>query len=270
MATLVCFHAHPDDEAILTAGLMARAASEGHRVVLVVATRGEHGEIVEGVLDDGEQLGVRRVAETFASAAVLGVQRVEMLGYVDSGMAGEPLNHAPYSFWSADVEQAALRLAAILESEDADVLTVYDDHGSYGHPDHVQVHRVGVRAGELAGTPHVYEATTNRDAIAEFMAIARADGVDVESPDGEGDPTADPDFGSPRAVITHELDVRDLAEVKRQAMRAHPSQISPDSFFLAMPPEAFAMAFGTESYIRHGTEHHDGPTVVHLLPGLDR
>jgi LmbE family N-acetylglucosaminyl deacetylase len=109
MATLVCFHAHPDDESIITAGLMARAAERGHRVVLVVATRGEHGEVVPGVLGEGEQLGVRRVAETFASADVLGVARVELLGYVDSEMMGEPENDAPYSFWSADVDAAAGR-----------------------------------------------------------------------------------------------------------------------------------------------------------------
>jgi LmbE family N-acetylglucosaminyl deacetylase len=269
MATLVCFHAHPDDESILTAGLMARAAADGHRVVLVVATRGEHGEIVPGVLADGEQLGVRRVAETFESAAVLGVARVELLGYLDSGMMGEPENDAAYSFWSTDLDAAAGRLAAILREEDADVLTIYDAHGGYGHPDHIQVHRVGARAAQLAGTPHVYEATTNRDAITEMMAAARADGVDLgDVIDDADDPTADPDFGSPREIISHELDVTDLAEAKRAAMRAHPSQISPDSFFLAMPPDVFAAAFGTESYILHGSDHHDGPVRVHLLPGL--
>ena len=270
MATLVCFHAHPDDEAILTAGLMARAAAAGHRVVLVVATRGEHGEIVPGVLDEGEQLGVRRVAETFASAEILGVARVELLGYVDSEMMGEPENDAPYSFWSTDVDAAAGRLAAILTEEEADVLTIYDDHGGYGHPDHIQVHRVGARAAELAGTPHVYQATSNRDAIAEMIAAARADGIDLgDDLSDDDDPTADPDFGSPREIITHELDVSDLAEVKRAAMRAHPSQIAADSFFLAMPADTFAAAFGTESYILHGSDHRNGPVTVDLLPGLD-
>src|SRR3954462_1213084 len=128
MATLGFFHAHPDDESILTGGSMAKAASEGHRVVLVVATRGEHGEVTDGFLAPGEQLGVRRIAETFASAAVLGVERVEFLGYLDSGMMGEATNDAPYSFWSADVEQAGNRLAAILREEDADVLVTYDDN----------------------------------------------------------------------------------------------------------------------------------------------
>ena len=267
MATLVCFHAHPDDESIITAGLMIRAAARGHRVVLVVATRGEHGEVVPGVLDDGEQLGVRRVAETFAAAEVLGVSRVELLGYVDSEMMGEPENDAPYSFWSVDVDTAAARLAAILVEESADVLTIYDDHGGYGHPDHIQVHRVGARAAQLAGTAHVYEATMNRDAFVEMSAVAFADGAADDL--GIEAPTLGDDFGSRRAVITHELDVSDLAETKRKAMQAHPSQIADDSFFLAMPPELFAAAFGTESFIEHGSSNDAGPVLVDLLPGLD-
>src|SRR5262245_37776892 len=146
MATLVSFHAHPDDECIACGGVMRKAADEGHRVVLVVATRGENGEIPPGFLSDGEQLWERRVIETYESAKILGAQRVEFLGYVDSGMMGTPENDVAGSFWQADVEEAAARLAAILVEENADVLTVYDDNGGYGHPDHIQVHRVGMRA----------------------------------------------------------------------------------------------------------------------------
>src|SRR5580765_7909409 len=114
VATLVFFHAHPDDECIATGGTMAKAAAAGHRVVLVVATRGEHGEVAEGFLDDGEELWHRRVRETQAAAEILGAHRVEFLGYVDSGMMGTPENQAPESFWQADVEEAAGKLAAIL------------------------------------------------------------------------------------------------------------------------------------------------------------
>src|SRR5436190_20593502 len=129
MATLVCFHAHPDDECIATGGVMRKAADEGHRVVLVVATRGEVGEVPDGFLDDGEQLWERRVQETHAAAEILGAKRVEFLGYRDSGMMGEPTNDGPGTFWTADVEEAAQKLAAILLEEQADVLTVYDDNG---------------------------------------------------------------------------------------------------------------------------------------------
>src|SRR5450755_4189989 len=170
MATLVTFHAHPDDESIATGGTMARAKSEGHRVVLVLATRGELGEFSPDALAPGETLTERRVAETQAAADVLGVDRVEFLGYRDSGMAGEPTNDDDGAFARADVDEAAQRLADILRDENADVLTVYDDHGGYGHPDHVQVHRVGVRAAELAGTKRVYEQTTSREHVRRGMA----------------------------------------------------------------------------------------------------
>ena len=173
MATLVCFHAHPDDECIATGGVMAKASSEGHRVVLVVATKGEHGEVDDGFLAPGETLADRRVVETKAAADILGVDRVEFLGYVDSGMVDTPENDLPGSFWSADLEEAATRLAAILEDEAADVFTCYDEIGQYGHPDHIQVHRVGLRAAELAGTPKVFQSTINRDAIIRQMSAAR-------------------------------------------------------------------------------------------------
>src|SRR5688572_16767467 len=177
MATLVCFHAHPDDESIATGGTMAAAAAAGHRVVLVLATKGEHGEVEDGFLDPGETLAERRVKETHASAEILGVAAVEFLGYRDSGMIGTPENDLAGSFWSADVDQAAAQLAEILRRESADVLTVYDDNGNYGHPDHIQVHRVGVRAAELAGTPRVYEATVNRDAMIRSFGEFAAEGL---------------------------------------------------------------------------------------------
>ena len=269
MTTIVCFHAHPDDESIGTGGTIARAAAAGHRVVLVVATRGERGEPTPGVLAEGEMLWERRIVETLESARVLGAQRVEFLGYVDSGMMGEPTNDFPYSFWQADVEHAATRLAAILAEEDADILTIYDDFGGYGHPDHIQVHRVGTRAAELAGTPRVFQGTMNADhirrTIQTVMAQQAADGV--EPP--ENAPTeADLDentFGKPESELTHAIDVSDLLHVKRASMVAHASQIAPDSWFLTMSDDAFAAAFGTEWFIRSGETRGEGePFVTNL------
>lgn len=245
--TLVTFHAHPDDESITTSGTMARAKAEGHRVVLVVATRGELGEYAPDALAPGETLSDRRVAEQEAAAEVIGVDRLEFLGYRDSGMEGEPTNDDEGSFARADVDEAATRLADILRDERADVLTVYDDHGGYGHPDHVQVHRVGVRAAALAGTGRVYESTMNRDFIKGMLA-ARADEM-PDAPDAP-DPAEMDSFGSPASIITTTVDVGDYVELKRAAMAAHASQIPPDSFFLALPPDAFREAFGSEWYIR--------------------
>src|SRR3954447_21044837 len=146
MATIVFFHAHPDDETIVTGGTMIQLARDGHRVVMVTATKGEHGEVEDGFLSPREELRQRPAVETAASAEILGAARHEFLGYVDSGMMGTPENEAPGSFWSADIDEAAAKLAAILTDERGDVLTVYDSNGNYGHPDHIQVHRVGVRA----------------------------------------------------------------------------------------------------------------------------
>ena len=247
---MVTFHAHPDDECIGCGGVMRAAADAGHRVVLVVATRGEHGEIVADVLAPGQTLAERRVQETHAAAQLLGVARTEFLGYVDSGMVGTPTNEEPGAFWGADVEEAAGRLAAILREEDAEVLTVYDDHGGYGHPDHIQVHRVGLRAAELAGTPRVYQATQNRDELKKMIA-AMVEAGGAEQADGRELPDLDT-MGSPAAALTTRVDVRPWIDVKRAAMRAHSSQIAPDSFFLALPDEAFAAAFGTEWFIRVG------------------
>jgi LmbE family N-acetylglucosaminyl deacetylase len=243
--TLVVFHAHPDDEAIATAGTMAKAARDGHRVVLVFGTKGEHGEVAEGYLAPGEALWERRVKEAHAAAEILGVSRVEFLGYVDSGMIGMPENELPESFWQADVEEAARRVAAILEEERADVFTTYDENGVYGHPDHIQVHRVGMRAAELARTPKVYMNTVDQDRVRAMMRAAiDAGGVAVP---GDIDPDGF-NLGVPGERITTRVDVTEFIDLKRKAMAAHASQIAESSFFLAMPSDQFAVAFGEEQY----------------------
>lgn len=261
MATLVSFHAHPDDESITAGGLIRRAANQGHRVVLVFGTRGELGEVPDGFLDEGEPLWQRRVTETMASAQILGAARTEFLGYVDSGMMGEPSNENPNCFWQASIEDAAERLAQVLREERADVLTVYDDNGGYGHPDHIQVHRVGLRAAELAGVPRVYQLTSNRDhlmrGIEQFRAQAAAAGTPI--PDDVEPPA---DLGKPESEITAAFDVSDLADAKRASMRAHASQIAENSFWLTMPDDAFRYAFGTEWAIRDG----QGPGITETDP----
>jgi LmbE family N-acetylglucosaminyl deacetylase len=263
MATLVAFHAHPDDESITMGGVMAKASDEGHRVVLVVATRGEHGEVADGILKPGEELWQRRVEETKASAAILGAARVEFLGYVDSGMMDTPENDLPGSFWQADVEEAAARLAAILVEEDADVLTAYDENGNYGHPDHIQVYRVGVRAAELAGTRKVYLNTINRDYVERLFRRAAEVGLEVA---GEDVNTGDFEIGVREDRVTTTVDVRPWLARKRASMAAHASQISEASFFLAMPPEAFDAMWGQEWFILCGAP--PGLTETDLFNGV--
>ncbi|MEY2419423.1 MAG: hypothetical protein QOG90_2103 [Actinomycetota bacterium] len=276
MATLVCFHAHPDDEAIGTGGTIAKAVKDGHRVVLVTATRGEHGEYPDGFLAEGETLAERREQEMADAVAVLGIARHVFLGYRDSGMMGTPENDDPRSFWQADVEEAAQRLARILDEENADVLTVYDENGIYGHPDHIKVFQVGVRAGEIAGTRKVYETTINRTAWIRRAQRGDTPTRRVETVDGVDTLIEEPASGEPRTIefplgvdedkLTTAVDVRDFIDKKKEAMRAHASQITDESFFLKMPDDVFAEGFGTEWFILRGA-----PAGIHehdLFAGL--
>ena len=268
MATVVFLHAHPDDEALATGGTMARMADEGHRVVLVVATRGEEGEPVPGVLAEGEDLADRRTAEVHAAAGILGVHRVDFLGYRDSGMADDPANHHPDCFWRADVVLAAERLEDLLVDEEPDLLVVYDPFGGYGHPDHIQVHRVGRRWASDVGGVRVRWVTMNRDAIRASIEAALAD---EGSWSDEGmlelrrERAESESFGMPDAEITHAIDVSAVIDRKRAAIAAHASQIGPESFFLAMPDEQFAMAFGTEWFVDPGSPRRGRPQRTDLL-----
>jgi LmbE family N-acetylglucosaminyl deacetylase len=275
MSTLVCVHAHPDDEAILTGGTMARARAEGHRVVLVVATDGACGEVPDD-LADGETLIERRRAETDRSAEVLGVETVHWLGDRDSGMTGWADNDHPDSLHRADADIAAARLADIVEAEGADVLTIYDWHGNYGHPDHIGVHRVGVRAAALLTDRlpglRVFEATMNRDEMARLMAEFggagpddSAEGFDPHAPADDGNP-----MGMPESEITHEVDVTPYLDAKRAALGCHRSQVEDSSFFLSMPPEMFARAFGREWFIERGVDQGAGAPDRYWLFEADR
>ena len=251
--TLVAFHAHPDDEALLTSGTMARAAAEGHRVVVVVATDGDLGLAAGEFAADGG-LGARRLAELHESARALGVARVEWLGYADSGLGPEllPDPDERVRFVRADVDEAAERLAAILRDEDADVLLTYDRNGGYGHRDHVMVHEVGARAAELAGTSRVLQATVPRDTITRAIDLAAKVYRFPPEFDREGFDRA----FSARDEITHRIDVRRYAAAKRASMRAHASQSSADgdadrtlAAFLRIPRPLYDLVFGREWFI---------------------
>ncbi len=262
MATVVFFHAHPDDEAIATGGTMAQLSDAGDRVVVVTATRGELGELPEDGLATGESLADRRMAELAEAGRILGVHRQVVLGYLDSGMAGASTNTAAGCFATADVGEAAARLGAVLEEESADVLVTYDEHGGYGHPDHIQVHRVGMAAARLAGTPVVYLATMNRDRLVSLTRQAEEAGTPVPDTDARDE------MGEPQSRLTTEVDVTGAIERKRASMRAHASQITESSFFLAMPDDLFSTVWGREWFIRvhpPAPDGHDGPFEVRLM-----
>lgn len=242
MATVVALHAHPDDEAILTGGTLARAAAEGHRVVVVVSTDGR-------VRSDD----VVRHGELQASARILGVHRVECLGYADSGFGAKFYPDPPgrVRFARADIEEAAQRLAAILGDEGADLLLSYQPNGGYGHRDHVQVHHVGARAAEIAGTPRVLEATMPRELLARVGTAARL--LRLPEPyDRDVLRTA----YAPGSAITHRINVFRFARQKRDAIAAHRSQIANDpvaarlfAVLLRLPPQVAGLMFGREWFI---------------------
>jgi LmbE family N-acetylglucosaminyl deacetylase len=243
MATVVAFHAHPDDEVILTGGTLARAAATGHRVVVVTATDGRvHNE------DDDV-----RIDELRSSASILGVHRVECLGYADSGYGPVfyPDPAGRVRFGRADRDEAAQRLAAILRTEGADLLLSYQPNGGYGHRDHVQVHHVGKRAAELAATPRVLEATMPRELLRRTSDLARL--VRLPAP---YEPDVVRTAYAPRATITHRIDVFRFARQKRDAMAAHRSQIGSSGLaarmfgvLLALPPQVFGLAFAREWFV---------------------
>lgn len=227
--TLVVFHAHPDDEALLTAGTMAAAAARGHRVVLVVATDGALGladESAHGA--KGDALAATRSRELAASAAALGVARTVRLGYADSGSGPEVFPDPPGGrrFVRVPVDEAARALATVLLEESADVLTTYDPAGGYGHRDHVRVHEVGARAAELAREQgrdvRVLWATVPRELIGRGIDLA----MKVYRFPPDFDRSSFDTAYSPGSRITHRVPVRRNARAKRAAMRAHASQAS--------------------------------------------
>ena len=251
--TLVAFHAHPDDEALLTGGTLAKAAAAGHRVVLVTATCGEQG--LAGPEDGlGAELGSKRRSELAAAAAALGCARVVTLGYGDSGLHPDPADRA--AFANTDVGAAAERLAEVLREERADVLTVYDRNGGYGHPDHVQVHRVGTRAAALAGTAVVLEATAPAALFRRTLFVLGLVGHAL----GRPAPLGTRRVFTESSRITHAVRVTGCLDDKRAAMRAHGSQrrgrgqVRVLDLILGLPSPLFRLAFGREWFVEQGLE----------------
>ncbi|XVQ12399.1 PIG-L deacetylase family protein [Spirillospora sp. CA-255316] len=245
MPTIVALHAHPDDEVIMTGGTLARAAAEGHRVVIVVAT--------DGIMGSARDAEPTRMNELRESAAILGADRVVHLGYADSGhgpiLYPDPPDRARFA--RADTEEAAGRLAAILREENAAILLGYDANGGYGHRDHKKVHEVGRRAAELAGVPRLLEATMPRDAAERLLRLARFLRVPIRY-----DAADLRDAYSPRSAITHRIDVRRFARQKQAALAAHRSQVNSPAvrFLLRVPAPVFGALLGREWFIEARTE----------------
>jgi LmbE family N-acetylglucosaminyl deacetylase len=248
-------HAHPDDEASSTGGVLAAAAARGIRTVVVTCTDGSCGDGAGGVKpgepghDPAAVVALRRT-ELEASREVLNVDAVEWLGYVDSGMMGWDTNKAPDSFWQAPVDEAAARLGELFIRYRPDVVVTYDPDGFYGHPDHIQAHRVTMRAVEQTGIPKkVYWTTAPRSMMARFDEILREIGfTEWDEPDiGENGERID--IGLPDEQITTWVDISPFAEQKFASLAAHASQ-SENIFFLQMGLERFTEVMGVETFVR--------------------
>ncbi|WP_370145918.1 PIG-L family deacetylase [Streptacidiphilus sp. EB129] len=242
-------HAHPDDEVLSTGGVLAKAAAEGIRTVLVTCTNGEQGDGPGGIkpgAPDHDEAAVRelRLKELAESVQLLGISDVELLGYHDSGMVGWEANDRSVAFANVPLDDAADRLAGLMEKYRPDVVVTYDENGNYGHPDHIQAHRITVAAIEKSGIPaKFYHTAIPRGAAVELFDYLRSTGVDL----GGFEPPAD--FGTPDELITTVVDVSPYVVRKRKALEAHASQ-GENIFMLRMPEEGQQRMFGQEAFVR--------------------
>ncbi|MBO2455050.1 PIG-L family deacetylase [Actinomadura barringtoniae] len=246
--TLMAVHAHPDDEVLSTGGLLARSAQEGVRTVLVTCTNGEGGDDDAGRKPedeghDGEAVARRRLAELRESVGLLGISDLELLGYRDSGMEGWSTNAHPEAFANVPLETSTAKLAALMERYRPDIVVTYDDNGGYGHPDHIQAHRIAVAASERTGIPRkFYETAVPRSGVEQMFEHVKTLGID---------PGFEPDesFGTPDELITSAIDVSAYVVQKRKALEAHASQ-GENIFLLRLPEEIQQLIYGTESFVR--------------------
>lgn len=256
---LLLVHAHPDDETINNGATMAYYARQGVDVTLVTCTRGEEGEILVPELvhlasNREDKLGEHREIELANAMRVLGVKDHRFLGaptrkWRDSGMMGTPPNNRPDVFWNAELDEAARYLVEIINEIHPNVMITYDENGGYGHPDHIQAHRVAMRAADLArevgwDIPKIYWNTIPRSVIEEGIEAMKGTGTQffgVEKAD-------DFPFAAPDELVTSVIDAEDFAALKMDAMRAHPTQISVDGPFFALSDNLGFKVWGREFY----------------------
>ena len=263
--TFLAVHAHPDDEASSTGGLYRRLANEGVRTVLVTCTNGECGDALDGAKPDadhhdGDEVAKIRAVELNNAVKILGIDRLVRLGYRDSGMKGWPQNEDPESFWATPLDEAAKKLAEVLLEERPQVVMTYNAFGFYGHPDHIQAHRLTMAALELLD----YEPTLYFNTIpTSLMAIMRerwaqeereeaaadaAKGI-VRAPEPEESEEDQVEMGTPDELIDVAVDVSSVNDAKYDALAAHHSQIA-DSFWMKMGREQFKEVMRTEWFVR--------------------
>jgi len=249
-------HAHPDDEAIGTGGVLARAAAEGIRTVVVTCTNGELGDAPGGVKpgeeghDEAEVVAIRR-AELEKACRELGVEHLEMLGYHDSGMVDWSYKDRSDVFAQVPVAEAAARLSGLFERYRPDVVISYEEDAAYDHPDHVQTARVALAAMKSATGPGApkkfYQTALSMQHWERVMAALKEAGIELPFP--EPNPEWLERMPQTQERITTSVDISPFIDRKRAAVSAHASQMD-ETFFTRLPPETFRLAFGMEHFIR--------------------
>ena len=245
-------HAHPDDETINNGATMAKMVSEGVAVTLVTCTRGEEGEVLVPELahlasSAEDKLGEHRVIELANAMKELGVKDHRFLGnYRDSGMMGTPQNDHPNCFWKADVEEAAKKLAAIIDEVKPQVLITYDEFGGYGHPDHIQAHRVAMRASEISAwdIQKIYWNIMPKSVVAKGIEAMKAQGSDFFGAENVDDLP----FVKDDSFVSALVHAPEQVDKKMAAMKAHATQITVDGPFFALSNNMGVQVFGDEYY----------------------
>jgi N-acetyl-1-D-myo-inositol-2-amino-2-deoxy-alpha-D-glucopyranoside deacetylase len=283
---LLLVHAHPDDESIGTGATMAKYAAEGARVTLVTCTLGEEGEVLVPGLshlasDKEDRLGEHRITELAAACEALGVTDHRFLGgpgrWRDSGMMGTPQNDRPDVFWQAAFEEAVAALVEVVREVRPQVVITYDENGGYGHPDHIQAHRVAVAAFERAGDPAYGEGEAWAPAKLYYTAFPKSvlqQGIDLLKEQGHEsffgvDSADDLPFGTPDEQVTTAIDATAYLEHKLQAMRAHATQIAVDGPFFALSNNLGQRAWGVEHFVlAQGDRGHSAEWETDVFDGV--
>jgi LmbE family N-acetylglucosaminyl deacetylase len=253
--TMMAVHAHPDDEASSTGGVLALYSSQGIQTVVVTCTNGEFGDGAGGVKPgqdghDEQAVAKQRLAELRESCAILGVTALELLGYHDSGMQEWDYKDRPDAFCNIPQAQVAARLRGLIEKYRPQVLITYDDQGIYQHPDHVHASVCAQAAFAESGIPaKLYLSAIRGSDWRKVDEALREAGVDV--PDWEETPEAVQQAIEAEQRITTTVDIRTVLERKREALFAHGSQMS-ESWFSKIPREVAESTFGREHFIRAG------------------
>jgi len=274
---ILLVHAHPDDESIGQGATMAKYVAEGRGVTVVTCTAGEMGEILVPELehlaaDKEDGLGLHRRGEIANAMAALGVTDHRWLGgfgtYRDSGMKWHEDGHAvaadevhDNAFWHADLNQAADHLVPVIREVRPQVLVTYDEFGGYGHPDHIQAHRVAMYAAMLAAVPtyrldlgepwdiaKLYWGVMSESRMREGLRLMREAG-DTTSFEGMDPDGPLPRFAVPDEQLSAAVDAQDYVEKKMDALRAYPTQITTDGPFFALSNNVGSTAWGIEYFV---------------------